>query len=117
MNKLKIFFYFLNILLFIFYLYPGSILGCIFIKDCNIQPQITRDFIVSSNHLYVFLFISLLGLISFKKNNKNLLFYLIFISFFLELMHLIIPNRGFQFSDLFGNISGVILSILIFTFL
>ena len=30
-----------------------------------------------------------------------------FISIFLELFHLIIPNRGFEFSDLFGNIMGV----------
>ena len=39
--------------------------------------------------------------------------YLILISIILELLHLIIPNRGFQFEDLFGNIVGVLLSIMI----
>ena len=56
MKKLKLFFktgfYFANIVLMIFYLYPGSILGCFLYNDCYIQPQITRDFIVSANHVY-----------------------------------------------------------------
>jgi len=32
----------------------------------------------------------------------------------LELFHIIIPNRGFEIGDLFGNIVGVILVILIY---
>ena len=36
-----------------------------------------------------------------------------FISIFLELAHLVIPNRSFQFSDLFGNIIGLLISIFI----
>ena len=34
---------------------------------------------------------------------------------FLEVCHLIIPNRSFQFSDLFGNILGVIIPFIINT--
>ena len=41
--------------------------------------------------------------------------WLIFSSIILELMHLFIPNRSFQYSDLFGNIIGVLISILLFS--
>ncbi len=112
---LKILFHFYNLLLIILYIYPGSILGFIVYKDLSRQPQITSDFFsISSNHLYVFILLSLLGLLSIKKN-LLLFYYLIFISIFLEVCHLIIPNRSFQFSDLFGNILGVIIPFVINT--
>jgi VanZ family protein len=120
MNKLKNFsrigFYSSNIILIIFYLFPGSILGCFLYNDCYIQPQITQDFIISSNHFYAFLLLTSLGVLSFHNTKKiNLLsVYLILLSIFLELFHIIIPNRGFEMSDLFGNIVGVILVILIY---
>ena len=110
---LKILFHFYNLLLIILYIYPGSILGFLVYKDLNRHPQITSDFfLISSNHLYVFIILSLLGLLSIKKN-LLLFFYLIFISIFLEVCHLIIPNRSFQFSDLFGNILGVIIPFIL----
>ena len=118
MNKLKNFFkigfYFANIVLMIFYLYPGSILGCFLYNDCYIQPQITQDFIISSNHFYAFIVLTSLGVLSFSNTKKiNLLsVYLFLLSIFLELFHIIIPNRGFEMNDLFGNIVGVILVIL-----
>ena len=120
MKKLKLFFkigfYFANIVLMIFYLYPGSILGCFLYNDCYIQPQITQDFIISSNHFYAFIVLTSLGVLSFSNTKKiNLLsVYLFLLSIFLELFHIIIPNRGFEISDLFGNIVGVILVILIY---
>ena len=112
---LKILFHFYNLLLIILYIYPGSIVGFLVYKDLSRQPQITSDFFsISSNHLYVFILLSLLGLLSIKKN-LLLFYYLIFISIFLEVCHLIIPNRSFQFSDLFGNILGVIIPFVINT--
>ena len=120
MNKLKNFFkigfYSSNIILIILYLFPGSILGCFLYNDCYIQPQITRDFIISSNHVYAFVLLSSLGVFSFHNTKKiNFLsVYLFLLSIFLELFHIIIPNRGFEMSDLFGNIVGVILVILIY---
>ena len=113
--KYKFFFYFCNIILVIFYLYPGSIFGCFLYEDCKIQPQLTRDFIVSSNHFYVFAFISILGFLTYKetKKVKTLIIYLIFLSIILEIFHLFIPNRGFEFSDLFGNLLGSLVVIAI----
>ena len=120
MNKLKnifkIGFYSSNIILIILYLFPGSILGCFLYNDCYIQPQITRDFIISSNHVYAFVLLSILGVFSFHNTKKiNFLsVYLFLLSIFLELFHIIIPSREFEMSDLFGNIVGVILVIFIY---
>ncbi len=120
MNKLKNFFkigfYSLNIILIILYLFPGSILGCFVYENCHKQPQITGDFIVSSNHVYAFILLTILGIFSFHNTKKInfLIFYLFLLSIFLELFHIVIPNRGFEMSDLFGNIVGVILVILIY---
>ena len=120
MKKLKLFFkigfYFANIVLMIFYLYPGSILGCFFYNDCYIQPQITQDFIVSANHVYAFILLTSLGVLSFHNTKKInfLIFYLFLLSIILELFHIIIPVRAFEASDLFGNIIGVILVVFIY---
>jgi VanZ family protein len=114
MKILKNSFYVLNIVLIIFYLYPGSILGCILYNDCYIQPQLTRDFLVSSNHFYVFFILSAIGFLSFSKNLKKISYYLILLSILLELLHIIIPNRGFEVADLLGNILGVLLSLILF---
>ena len=45
---------------------------------------------------------------------KFLITYLFSLSIILELFHLIIPNRGFEWSDLFGNILGVTIVIIIY---
>ena len=113
MNIIKQFFYLSILILFIFYLYPGSILGYFLYGNLNIQPQLTRDFLVSSNHVYVFFIISLIGLVAFKHKLKNIIIYLFFISVVLEVCHFFIPERGFEIADLFGNIIGVLISILI----
>ena len=112
MKITKIFFHIINILFLIFYLYPGSILGFLLYKDFSKQPQVTPDFIFSSNHVYAFIVLTLLGLIS-HINKNSIIFYLLFLSISLELFHLVIPNRSFQFGDLFGNMLGVLISILI----
>ena len=115
MKLIKSLFYLSNIATILFYLYPGSILGCFFYKDCQTQPQLTRDFIIfSSNHVYLFIALSFLGFLSFKNNIKAIFVYLLILSTFLEIMHLVIPNRGFEMADLLGNILGVIIS---YTFL
>ena len=63
----------------------ASIIGCILYNDCSLQPTITRDLIVSSNHFYSFFLLSILGFISYLKNNKKLIIsYLFTISIFFE---------------------------------
>ena len=112
-SKYKIIFYSANSFLIFLYLFPGSLLGMVIYDNKKIQPQITTDFIVSSNHFYVFVIISVMGFLSFVKEKqiKALIIYLIFLSITLEIFHLIIPERSFQWSDLFGNLFGVIIVI------
>ena len=110
---LKIIFYIANTVLIALYIFPGSILGWFLYNDAGRQPQITTDFIVSSNHVYAFTLLSILGYLSYERIKIKFVFiYLFFLSFFLELLHTIIPNRGFEFSDLFGNILGVLIVYL-----
>ena len=121
MNKLsnifKIIFHFLNIILIFFYLFPGSILGWVFYSNLKIQPQLTDDFInISSNHFYTFFVLSITGIFSYLKHKKlNLLIkYLLLLSIMLESFHSLIPQRFFELSDLFGNILGVMVAIIIY---
>ena len=110
-----IIFYAINSFLIIFYLFPGSLIGWLIFGNLDKQPQITRDFIISSNHFYTFLFLSIIGFLTFVKSHqiKPLTLYLIFLSIFLELLHFLIPNRSFEWSDLFGNFLGVVVVIFI----
>ena len=78
-NFIKFIFHIANILLLIFYLFPGSIFGCFFYNDCKIQPQLTSDFIVASNHVYVFAIISLLGFLAYSKGKIFTIIIIIFI--------------------------------------
>ena len=115
----KVIFYTINISLIILYLYPGSLLGLIIYDNKSLQPQITPDFVISSNHFYVFILISIVGFLTFSNSKKNifLITYLIFLSITLEILHLAIPERSFQWSDLFGNLLGVIVVILLNNFI
>ena len=96
-------------------------MGYFLYNDYNIQPQITKDliagdFIISSNHIYAFVLLSSLGIFSFLNTKKInfLIVYLFLLSIILELFHIIIPFRGFEMSDLFGNVVGVILVVFIY---
>ena len=118
-SKYKFIFYLCNFILIFLYLFPGSLLGLIIYKDISLQPQITSDFIfISTNHLYAYIVLSVIGFLTYRKNNQfNILsIYLIFLSIALEVLQNFVPNRSFEFSDLFGNLAGVIISIILFYF-
>ena len=108
-SKYKFIFYLSNFILLVLYLFPGSLLGCFLYNDCLLQLQITKDFLVSTNHLYAFSLLSIIGLFTYKNSNKlNFLnLYLILLSIILEILHIFIPVRSFELSDLFGNLLGV----------
>ena len=114
-SNYKIIFYFINFSLIFLYLFPGSLIGWFLYNDKKIQPQITPDFVISSNHFYAFIFLAVISFLSYYKSSqiKIVKIYLIVLSIILELFHLIIPYRSFQWRDLFGNLLGVIIVILI----
>tara|TARA_X000000950_G_scaffold169601_1_gene206860 strand:+ start:155 stop:550 length:396 start_codon:yes stop_codon:yes gene_type:complete len=115
-SKYKIIFYSSNFILMLEYLFPGSLLGCIIFNNCKIQLQITPDFLISTNHLYSFLILSLIGFYTYKNSKylNILTIYLLVLSVILEIMHYFIPNRSFEYQDLFGNLAGVIITIILF---
>ena len=120
-NFFKIGFYSANIILITLYIFPGSILGCFLYDNCGLQPQISKDLItgdliISSNHIYAFVLLPSLGVFSFPNTKKInfLIVYLFLLSIILELFHIIILDREFERSDIFGNIVGVILVIFIY---
>ena len=117
---LDLFFKIANFTIIILYLYPGSILGWIVHGNLKSQPQLTEDFLsLSSNHFYTFLSLSFIAVLSYSNDSKKLNYiflYLFFISITLELAHIVIPNRSFQFEDLIGNITGVIISYILMKF-
>ena len=116
--KYKFIFYLFNFFLILLYLYPGSLLGCFLYNDCKLQPKITSDFIVSTNHLYTFVLFSVVGYLTFNKSSQFIIltFYLISLSIILEVLHYVIPDRGFEIPDLFGNLIGVIIITIIVYF-
>jgi VanZ family protein len=109
-------FHFVNLILIIFYLYPGSILGYFLYNNPSIQPQISGDFSISLNHFYVFIIFSTIGVLTYQNTKKInfLIKYLFLLSIFLEFFHIMIPNREFEWRDLFGNILGVVVVIIIY---
>jgi len=122
-NKLLITgFYIANLVMIVLYLYPGSILGCYLYNDCAIEPQITVNFVIStnysisSNHFYAFIVLSTLGIFAYRntKKIKFLVKYLFLLSIILELLHIPIPIRTFEWGDLFGNILGITLVLIIY---
>ena len=113
---LRILFHILTLFLIIFSLYPGNIIGLLIYGSARYEPQITRDFLyISTNHLYVYFLISVLGFFSYLKDNKFklIIIYLFFLSFILEILHFVIPERGFEISDLVGNILGVLIAYIV----
>ena len=114
-SRYRFFFYFFNFVMIFLYLFPGSILGFFLYGDLKKQPQITPDFFISTNHLYAFLILSVIGFFTFNKKEqfKIISIYLILLSIILEFLHLFIPERSFQFSDLFGNLIGIFIVVIL----
>ena len=110
---LKSIFYISVFFLIIISLYPGSLIGYFFYGNISQQPNlIPNPYGTTINHFICYLFVSLLGFISYigSKNYRKILYVLFFLCIILEIFHLIIPNRSFQLSDLIGNILGVIVA-------
>ena len=119
LKMIKYLYYFSLIMLLILYLFPGSLIGYFFYGDLAKQPDLIPNPIGTSiNHALAFLYLSILGLISYvrNKNYNQFCIFLISLSIILELSHYFIPNRSFEFLDLFANLLGTLLSIFIIIF-
>ena len=102
--------------LLILYLFPGSLIGYFLYGDLGKQPDmIPNPMGTSINHALAFFYLTTVGLISYLNQTsfKKILIFLVSLSLFLELSHLFIPNRSFESLDLFANLLGTFLAIVI----
>jgi hypothetical protein len=109
-------YYFSLLVLLILYLFPGSLIGYFLYGNLGQQPNfIVNPIGTSINHLIFFTCLSFIGsIIRLKiKSFFNSFTFLLSISIILELLHLIIPNRAFEFFDLFANSAGVVIAFLL----
>ena len=107
------------IVLLILYLFPGSLIGYFLYGNLDQQPNLLANPIGTSiNHLIFFSYITILATIIRSKVKNIFTSYkvILFISCILEILHLIVPNRAFEFYDLIANIFGVIIVLLINNF-
>ena len=119
LKMIKYLYYFSLVALFTLYLFPGSLIGYLLYGDFGKQPDFIPNPIGTSiNHALAFFYLSIIGLISClrEKSFQKIIFFLIFASIVLELSHYFVPNRSFQFLDLFANLLGVMLAICIIIF-
>jgi VanZ family protein len=109
--RLVVYLYYLSlIVLLIIYLFPGSIIGYLMYGDLGKQPNLVDNPIGTSiNHFFYFFYLTFLGIVynSTKKKFINSFLLLFALSFLLELLHFLIPNRAFELSDLIANVMGV----------
>ncbi len=118
-NKLQIIkyvYYFSLITLLILYLFPGSLIGYLLYGNLGKQPDLIASPIGTSiNHLIYFSYITLLAILIRPKVKNIFTDYkmILFLSIILEIFHMIIPNRAFEYLDLTANFIGVILVLLI----
>ena len=102
--------------LLILYLFPGSLIGYFLYGDLGKQPDMIPNPIGTSiNHALAFFYLTTIGLISHINQTSfyKILIFLVTLSLFLELSHLFIPNRSFESLDLFANLLGTFLAIVI----
>ena len=116
LKLIRYLYYFTLIVMLILYLFPGSLIGHLLYGDFGKQPDLIPNPIGTSiNHVLAFLYLSLLGLISCIRDKSLIqtIIFLISLSVIMELSHYYIPNRSFEFLDLFANLFGVITSIFL----
>ena len=104
-------YYFSLVSLFVLYLFPGSLIGYFLYGNLGQQPDLIPNPIGASiNHLISFIYLSSLAFIMRVREKKfiNSFQFLFFISILLEILHYFIPNRAFEYYDLFANFIGVI---------
>ena len=117
---LRYFYYLTLFFLLILYLFPGSVIGFLLYGDFSKQLLLTKNTIGTSlNHLLFFAFLTTMSLLdkNIDKNFFNNHYMIVFLAILLEIIQLIIPNRSFEYLDLFANISGVIIVLIFYKFI
>ena len=105
------------VVLLVVYLFPGSLIGYFLYGSLEKQPDlISNPMGTSINHLIYFLWLTILAFMNNTKDKNmfNNIYSLFLLSISLELLHLFIPNRAFEYYDLIANMLGVITGFTIY---
>ena len=104
------------VILFVLYLFPGSLIGYFLYGNLGQQPNVIPNPIGTSiNHFIYFSYITILATAIKTRVNNIFTDYkiIIFVAFILEILHFIVPNRAFEYYDLLANMFGVIIVLLL----
>ena len=121
---LKFIFYISILSLIIISLYPGSLFGMLFYGDSGMQPNLSMNpfftplpkhlYTIASiiNHFIIYFCISLFGLCLYLRNHnyQKIVYWLFFLSVFLEVLQFIVPRRAFEIYDVSANFAGVLVA-------
>ena len=107
-NFFKFLFFFNIFFLSFISLYTGNLIGLIFFGDDTTFPGSDK-----LHHFLSYLILSILGSLAYYEKIffYKLLIFLILIGFLLELFQIWIPNRYFEFLDIFANLFGIIIGM------
>ena len=113
---LNFIFYISVLLLIIFSLFPGSLLGFFLYEDLGRQPSLIENpYGAAINHFICYFCISMLGFSLYLKNHnfQKIVKGLFFLSIILEVLQFIVPNRTFEIYDISANFIGVLVAYFI----
>ena len=113
---LNFIFYISILLLIIFSLFPGSLLGFFLYEDLGRQPSLIENpYGAAINHFICYFFISMLGFCLYlrRSNFQKLVYSLFFLSIILEILQFVVPKRVFEINDVSANFIGVLTAFLL----
>ena len=113
---LEYIYYFSLVILFVLYLFPGSLIGYFLYGNLGQQPNLIPNPIGTSiNHFIYFSYITILATAIKTRVNNIFTDYkiILFVAFILEILHFIVPYRAFEYNDLLANMFGVIIVLLL----
>ena len=110
---LNFIFYISVLLLIIFSLFPGSLLGFFLYEDLGRQPILVENpYGAAINHFIYYFYVSMLGLCLYLRSNnfQKLVYSLFFLSIILEILQFVVPKRVFEINDVSANFIGVLVA-------
>ena len=113
---LNFIFYISVLLLIIFSLFPGSLLGFFLYEDLGRQPSLIENpYGAAINHFICYFYISMLGFCLYlrRSNFQKLVYSLFFLSIILEILQFVVPKRVFEINDVSANFIGVLTAFLL----
>lgn len=105
------FIFFTNIFVIVLLsVYPGSLLGLIFFGNDDVLPGSDK-----LHHFVAYFITTIFGLLAYSQKNIffQLSFCLLLLGSILEIIQIWIPNRSFEFLDMFSNTFGVVIGLIV----